>query len=57
MLLNGGSGYSADVLESMGGGEVKQLINGVWSQDALKISQRILDLRREWGEKPVCVLE
>ena len=23
MLLNGGSGYSADVLESMGGGEVK----------------------------------
>ena len=41
-------------LESMGGDEVKQLISGVWSQNALKISQRFPDLRMEGKEASVC---
>lgn len=44
------SGYSADVSENTGGDEVRWLISGAWAQNALEISQRILELRVE-GER------
>lgn len=54
MLFMEASGYSADASEDMGGDEVRWLISGVWSRNALETSQRILELRME-GERSLCV--
>lgn len=54
MLFMEASGHHADASEDMGGDEVRWLISGVWSWNALETSQRILELRME-GERSLCV--